>query len=213
LHQQHVFFAFAQHSSRILEPMAKNDTAATHPRKIKIRRYPNRRYYNATHSQHATLEAIYELICAGHDIEVSDSKTGEDITAKVLTQIILEHEAPKLDAFPVGLLHHLIRTNEPLVREFIEKYFSKAFSAFVESHKQLSDYWRESMGLGGTPTATWPQAMWEPLAEALSGAGGGKTETTNGAATRQNRHDPELRETVQQLQEQVRQLREELNGR
>ena len=41
-------------------------------RKLQIRKYPNRRYYDSTRSQHVTLEEIYALIRKGYDIEVID---------------------------------------------------------------------------------------------------------------------------------------------
>jgi polyhydroxyalkanoate synthesis repressor PhaR len=173
--------------------------------KIKLRRYPNRRYYDATRSQHVTLEAIYQLIRDGNVVQVTDSKTGEDITSKVLTQIILEHDAPKLDALPVELLHHLIQSSEPIVRDFIEKYFNQAFAAFVASQQRFGDYVRETMGLAQSAPA-WPAGMWDAF-EAPSGA--------QAAAPRQDGdgQDVDLRDTVKQLQEQVRKLQRRVENR
>jgi polyhydroxyalkanoate synthesis repressor PhaR len=85
--------------------------------RIQICKYPNRRYYDSTHSRHVTLDQIHQLIRDGHDIEVIDSKTRADITAKVLAQIIVELDPPKLGVFPVPMLHRLLRSNEHLVRE------------------------------------------------------------------------------------------------
>src|SRR5574338_298463 len=90
---------------------------------LKIRKYPNRRYYDATRSRHLTLEELYASVRDGYEISVSDSKTGQDITAKVLAQIIIDLDPPKLDVFPVPLLHRLIRANERLLQDFTEKYF------------------------------------------------------------------------------------------
>src|SRR5205823_3540835 len=56
------------------------------PEKIlEIKKYPNRRYYDATHSRHLTLEEIRSLIQQGYDIRVTDAKSSADITAQVLT--------------------------------------------------------------------------------------------------------------------------------
>jgi len=119
--------------------------------RVEIRKYPNRRYYDITHRRHLCLEGIHALVRDGCEIRVTESKTGEDITAKVLAQIILELDSPKLDAFPVGLLHQVIRANEPLVRDFIDKYFSQAFQAFVNSQAQFEQYLREALGLYSGP--------------------------------------------------------------
>lgn len=116
---------------------------------IQLRRYPNRRYYDATRSRYVTLQEIYELILEGNDVQVTDAKTGEDITVKVLAQIILEHDSPKLQIFPIQLLHQLIRTNELLVRGFVESFFGNALLVFMESQRLFDRYLR--LGLGKQP--------------------------------------------------------------
>ena len=93
-------------------------------KRVLLRKYQNRRYYDSSRSLHVTLEDIFNLV-RGDDIQVTDSKTGEDITPTVLAQIILEHDPLKLGVFPVELLHHIIRVNEPLIRDFIDRYFNQ----------------------------------------------------------------------------------------
>src|SRR5437764_6986140 len=96
------------------------ESTDTPSKRLEIRKYPNRRYYDTTRSRHLTLDEIRSLIREGHDIRVIDSKSSVDITAQVLTQIILELETQKLDSFPVPLLVRLIRVNDQLVKDFIE---------------------------------------------------------------------------------------------
>ena len=115
--------------------------------RVDVRKYPNRRYYDATRSRHVTLEEIYHMVRNGSDVHVTDSKSGDDITTQVLAQIILEHDAPKLAIFPVELLHQLIRANEPLIRDFVDKYFNQALAMFLESQRQFDRYLRQSLGL------------------------------------------------------------------
>jgi polyhydroxyalkanoate synthesis repressor PhaR len=100
---------------------------------ILIRKYPNRRYYNTRESRHVTLQEICELVRDGHDIRVTDSRTDEDITGAVLTQILLELESPKLAFFPTSLLQHLIRINAGILDNFTESYFQQAFAAFGQN--------------------------------------------------------------------------------
>jgi len=100
---------------------------------ILIRKYPNRRYYSTRESRHVTLQEICELVRVGHDIRVTDSRTDEDITAVVLTQILLEMESPKLAFFPTSLLQHLIRINTGILDNFTESYFQQAFAAFGQN--------------------------------------------------------------------------------
>ena len=137
--------------------------------RVELRKYPNRRYYDATHSRHVTLEEIRTLICDGADIRATDSKTGEDITAKVLTQIILEQDPPKLGFFPVELLHQLIRANSPLIRDFVDKYFNHALRAFLESQRQFEQYLRQALGLKSALHANAQGVeLWDELAQRVN---------------------------------------------
>lgn len=183
---------------------------------LDIRKYSNRRYYDATHSRHVTLEEIHALICAGHEIKVTDAKTGADLTAKVLAQIILERDPPKLDVFPVPLLHRLIRANEQLVKDFVDKYFNQALNSFLQSQRQFEGQLRRMMGLPSDESAPlvmdWARAMFGPFSppfwrgEAPAGAAQ-PAERTGGEA------DPELRSLVESLQKQVQRLEEQLQAR
>ena len=55
------------------------DPAGKH---LDIRKYPNRRYYDATRSRHLTLPEIRNLIRDGYDVTVTDSRSGADIDRK-----------------------------------------------------------------------------------------------------------------------------------
>lgn len=105
---------------------------------VKIRKYPNRRYYNTRASQHITLQEICDLVRAGHDIRVTDSRSGDDITGAVLTQILLELESPKLAFFPTSLLQHLIRIDTGFLDNFAESYFRQAFASFGMGGRDFS---------------------------------------------------------------------------
>src|SRR5688572_24270126 len=109
------------HRTRAHMAEKKSNPASRH---LRIRKYPNRRYYDTTRSRHLTLQEIHKSICDGYEIEVTDSRTGNDITGKVLAQIIIDLDPPKLDIFPVALLHRLLRANQQLVTDFTQKYFN-----------------------------------------------------------------------------------------
>ncbi len=185
------------------------DTPADHERRLELRKYPNRRYYDATRSRHVTLEEIQSLIQEGYEIRVTDSKSGEDITGKVLAQILLEFDPPKLDVFPVPLLHRLIRANEQLVRDFVEKYFNQALHSFLDSQRQFEGYLRRTMGLaaGGPGMMDWSRLMINPFTPPFWGMGppppGHPADSPESASV------PEPPQT-QQLQDEVRQLRQQL---
>lgn len=178
-------------------------------RRLEIRKYPNRRYYDSSRRQHLTLEDIYALVRDGYEVRVTESKTGEDITARILTQIILEIDPPKLGIFSAELLHQVIRASEPLIRDFVEKYFSQAFSAFLQSQQHLELYLRDAMGLQSQAGvgASWARLMMSPFLPPFLPA------SSNSAAAPPAAADPEvgeLRRTVDQLQQQLLALEQRL---
>lgn len=120
---------------------------------LEVKKYPNRRFYDATRKKHVTLADLYEQVRNGRQIHVTDSKTGDDITHIVLTQIILEHDPPKLELFPASLLHQTIQANQQVVRGFIDQYFARAMNAFVDSQQRFDDFMRQAGRAFISPTA------------------------------------------------------------
>jgi len=176
------------------------------PKRLEIRKYPNRRYYDTTRSRHLTLDEIRSLIREGYDLRVTDSKTSVDITAQVLTQIILELETQKLDSFPVPLLVRVIRVNDQLVKDFIEKYFNQALHSFLQYQQQVEERLRQVHGLPAVYPAVsaWTKAMLQPFTAAFGAEKPGTAEGPLAAEENQ-----ELRQLIKNLQQQVVALQEE----
>lgn len=175
-------------------------------KRLEIKKYANRRYYDATHSRHLTLDEIRTLIQQGYDLRVVDARNSLDITPQVLTQIILELDTSKLDSLPVPLLLRIIRLNDQLVKDFIEKYFNQALQSFLEYQRRVEDQIRQSHGLpSALPlVSSWAKAVLEPFSSALMGRAADKPAGQNAAPDKQVE---ELRQTVRELQAQVVQLR------
>ena len=185
-------------------------------KQLDIRKYPNRRYYDATHSRHLTLEEIRSFIRDGYDIKVTDSKTGGDITAQVLTQIILELETPKIDSFPVALLLRMIRSNDQVVRDFVETYFNQAFKAYSEYQKQMEERMRQMHGVTGMfpPFGAWSQPSSSPFAAPVGSQPSQPEEKASPApASASAKESKDLRNTVTKLQEQLAAMQAELKAR
>jgi len=64
------------------------DKAAAAPRPI--RRYGNRKLYDPGAGRYVTLEDVARIVAGGHEVEVVDQKTGEDLTSLTLAQVLLE---------------------------------------------------------------------------------------------------------------------------
>jgi polyhydroxyalkanoate synthesis repressor PhaR len=78
--------------------------------KVLIKRYPNRKLYDTQAKRYITLESISDLILEGHDVEVRDHESGEDLTGVTLSQIIFEREKKDSGYLPSALFASLIRT-------------------------------------------------------------------------------------------------------
>jgi polyhydroxyalkanoate synthesis repressor PhaR len=183
--------------------------------RVELRRYPNRRYYDSTRSQHLTLDDIYRLVQDGYSVTVNDSKTGEDITARVLTQLILDHDPLKLAAFPAELLHQIIRSNESLLRDFVEKYFTRALTVFLKSQREFDQYLGQTLGLYGLPTMgrNWAEMMMGPFMQISQNDNHSPKATDGAEAPSPPIKEGELRQAVDDLQRQLAQLRKELEKR
>jgi polyhydroxyalkanoate synthesis repressor PhaR len=143
--------------------MAKNNSDES--RALEIRKYQNRRYYDSTRSRHLSLQQIHKLIIEGYNIRVLDAKTNEDITSKVLTQILLEYEPVKLEMFSMELLTRAIRVNDRLLKDFVDVYFRQAFEAFCGSQKQVDLMLRQAHNLTTAAASSAANLLppWMPL--------------------------------------------------
>jgi polyhydroxyalkanoate synthesis repressor PhaR len=172
-------------------------------KRLEIKKYPNRRYYDATHSRHLTLDEIRSLIQQGYDLHVVDARSKADITAQVLTQIILELDTPKIDSLPVPLLVRIIRMNDQLVKDFIEKYFNQALKSFLDYQQQVEEHIRRTHGLPSAfpSVSAWTKAMLEPFASAFSAV---RPDSASAPPTRDS-EEARLHELVRDLQAQLAQ--------
>ena len=94
---------------------------------ILIKRYPNRRYYARHLSKYVSLADIEKLVSTGHDVHIRDSRTDEDLTRSVLTQIIVEHHPEKMALFPTDMLHFILRSNDAMTG-FLRDYFRQSLT-------------------------------------------------------------------------------------
>ena len=178
--------------------------AQPEPRQLDIRKYANRRFYDATRSKPITQEEIHQLIRNGHEVRVTDAKTGDDITVRVLAQIILDMDEPKLAVFPVELLHRLIQSNETLMHDFVDKYFNQALMLFLESRRKFEEQLRSATGLAMAPMQAfdWTRMMGAPFFPQSAKPQKDATEANAPA----NDRTQELERAVQELQQRVQSL-------
>jgi polyhydroxyalkanoate synthesis repressor PhaR len=74
-----------------------------------IKRYSNRKLYDTEGSHYVGLQDILEFVREGEDVEVVDSRTGEDLTSVTLAQAMAEEEKTEGSKLPLDVLKDLIK--------------------------------------------------------------------------------------------------------
>jgi polyhydroxyalkanoate synthesis repressor PhaR len=108
--------------------------------KVVIQKYANRRLYNKATSAYITLDNLAEMVREGVDFVVYDAKTNEDITRKVLTQIIFEEEnsAEGESLLPIQFLRQLISFYGNSMQTFLPSYLELSLDSFAKQQEQFS---------------------------------------------------------------------------
>lgn len=118
----------------------KGDTAGRDG-PIVIKKYANRRLYNTSTAEFVTLDALRDLVTEGKEFIVQDEKTGKDITASVLVQIIAEQEVRGESLLPVDMLRQVIAFYDKGMGGMLSDYLDRSMVTFQES-------WNRFGGLG-----------------------------------------------------------------
>ena len=177
--------------------------------RLQIKKYPNRRFYDSTRGRNVSLADLHDLILAGHELTIVDSTTGEEITNLILTQLILEHHAPKLSIFPAPILHQIIRTQEQFLGSVLEQFFRQTIQAQQAVQAQWAKMWESAFRLPPAAMAApvdWMQA-WR---DAVAAAGESAAPSAPEPPKRETEVD-ELRQQISALMQRVEEL-ESRNG-
>jgi polyhydroxyalkanoate synthesis repressor PhaR len=99
-----------------------------------VKKYGNRRLYDARDSRYINLEELIELFAAEEDLRVLDAVSGEDLTDKTLRQAVLSEEGGKrgVSLVPADLLKALLRYRKGPARSDFERHLSRAVASFSE---------------------------------------------------------------------------------
>jgi polyhydroxyalkanoate synthesis repressor PhaR len=130
------------------------------PEKILLKKYANRRLYDTAQSRYVTLNEVAERIRNGQEVTVVDAKTKEDVTAFVLTQILLEEAKNKNVLLPVPLLNLIIQYGDNVLMEFFEKYLQQIVESYLAYKSAMDDQFKQWLDMGmGVSEATQRKLM------------------------------------------------------
>src|SRR3984957_4110962 len=102
-----------------------------------IRKYSNRRLFDAGGGPHVTLEDLRQLIVSGEKIKVVDDKSGEDLTRSVLLQIISEQEQFGAPVLGSELLEMIIRFYGRPMQALLSGFLEQAFTAMLRQQETM----------------------------------------------------------------------------
>ena len=119
--------------------------------RVTIQKYANRRLYNKATSSYITLDDLAAMVKQGVDFVVYDAKTGEDITRKVLTQIIFEEEGRGQNLLPIQFLRQLIGFYGDRMQAFLPSYLELSLASFTQQQERMRT---QFTNLGHTPGAS-----------------------------------------------------------
>jgi len=118
------------------------------PDKLILKKYANRRLYDTENKAFVSLGQLADLVKEGREIEIRDDKTGEDVTAFILTQVVLEEVKKKSLLLPVSLLSLLIRYGDSVLSEFFDKYLEQTLKNYLAYKSTMDTQFQKWLELG-----------------------------------------------------------------
>jgi polyhydroxyalkanoate synthesis repressor PhaR len=102
-----------------------------------IRKYANRRLYDAADSRHVTLEDIRRMVGAGERVKVVEDKTGDDVTRSILLQIIASQEQFGNPVLSTQLLEAIVRFYGNPVQEMLTRYLEQSIGSLLRQQEVM----------------------------------------------------------------------------
>ncbi len=155
-------------------PAAATGEAASHtgtsappgPAERVLKKYPNRRLYDAQTSSYITLSDVKSMVLKGVEFVVRDAKTGEDITRSILLQIILEEESGGVPLFTSQALAQIIRIYGHAMQGLMGNYLERNLQILSELQQRFTDQAKGLVDGRLGATDAWAQLLkGNPLAQ------------------------------------------------
>ena len=115
---------------------------------IIYKKYANRRIYDTVKSAYVTLEEVAAVVRTGSEIRVLDAKTRQDVTAFILTQIVLEQAKNRNLLLPVPVLHLIIRYGDNVLGEFLDRYLQPIVQTYLQRKQAFDSNFQQWFEMG-----------------------------------------------------------------
>lgn len=150
------------------------------PKSVLIKKYENRRLYDASNSRYVNLEDVAGMVQRGDDVRVIDVASGEDITRLVLTQIIVEGAKTQDSGFPLDILRDMVIASGRASQESAIRYTKAMLDLYKSTYQAMSPAFNPFEFMPGASAADSRQAPQPPAAtQPEQKPGGSPNEVTN----------------------------------
>lgn len=105
---------------------------------ILIKKYENRRLYDATNSRYVNLDEVAQFVQRGYDVRVVDAASGEDITRVILTQIIAEGAKTPDSSFPLDILRQMVVASGRAGQESALRYTKAMLDLYQSTYRAMA---------------------------------------------------------------------------
>jgi polyhydroxyalkanoate synthesis repressor PhaR len=105
---------------------------------VVIKKYENRRLYDATNSRYVNLDEVAQLVQQGCDVQVVDAASGEDITRLILIQIIAEGAKSSESNFPLDILRQMVIASGRASQESAIRYTKAMLDLYKTTYQAMA---------------------------------------------------------------------------
>ena len=173
---------------------------------ILINRYASRRLYNTQTSEYVTLDEISELIKQGHDVEIRDRKTSEDLTRQILLQIITEQESKGENVLPINVLTGLVRSYSTAAQGMLPDFLSQSYDMFTQQQQSILE---KIPGMGAA--GNW-QKQQQELMQSMMAAWMPQMQNTGAAARKEEKDSANESKELSDVKQQLAELMKKVDG-
>ena len=103
----------------------------------RIKKYANRKMYDTHDKRYISREQLAELIKAGEEVSIIDNRTGEDITAAIVSQLLGMDTKDRDKGVSPRLLMQLLRKGGGTLSDYAKKYASLWQGAFNMAEDEI----------------------------------------------------------------------------
>jgi polyhydroxyalkanoate synthesis repressor PhaR len=138
-----------------------------------IRKYANRRLYDAQDSRHVTLDDLRKLIAGGERIKVVDDRSGDDITRSILLQIIANQEQFGTPVLSVQLLEAIIRFYGNPIQQMLTSYLEQSIGGLLRQQNLMQAEMAKALETPMAPVAEMARQnmeMWAKMQASMLSA-------------------------------------------